>query len=1039
VTLNGQQQTGQTEAPRPTIGMLTSSVVDLYELQWLGTADAAAAHGADFICFVGEELDHPDGFRAQANAVYDLVSAQRLDGLIVWTTALEVFAGRERMVEFCRRFERLPIVSVERVLEGSPSVLMEERHGMEQAVSHLIEAHGCERIAFIRGPEHHTGAEDRFGGYLDALERHGLPFDPDLTPMVHAWAAEQAHDIATALLSSGGDRIDAIAAANDDLALGVVSALEPLGLRAPQDVAVIGFDDHINVIHHGIGMEIMRADASGAAGERVVNLTALSVPLTTVRAPFYRLGWQAVELLLAQLRGNPVPDVVTIPTELVIRRSCGCFSSSVREAALDRGGGRSHETSEDVATELERTLARSHTALPPHWQERLEAAFAKDVEGESEDAFLDVLDELARTSIRAGDTVGSWWRALSVLRRHTATRYAAADVEHFWLRAQTLLAELAESLSQYEHLVAARRERLVRRVGRRLLAAAAAAEIAAVLADDLPKLGIPSCYLAMYTADESDHDTLDTSRRWSRALLVQEDGRRIAPAVHVFPSKRLAPVERLGRASPASLLAMPLYFKEQQLGFVLLERGPRIGWVYPELREQLSTALHAALLVESERRALAAVELAHEGLEEHVAMRTAELAAANEALARANEGLTEQIIERERAEEKQARLEAQLLQAQKMEAIGRLAGGIAHDFNNMLVVINGFSDLLLARAVDDDPIREDLAQIRQAGERAADLTRRLLAFSRQQVIRPSVLNLNDVISSLQPMLRRLIGEDLDLVTKLAPQLSPVRADPGQIEQTILNLALNARDAMGNGGCLTIATANVELGEDYAREHVGVETGPRVLLRVSDTGVGMDAATQARMFEPFFTTKPAGRGTGLGLATVFGIVQQAGGHIDVSSTPGQGSRFDIYLPPTLQPAEETAEAESAPSSFDGTETILLVEDEPGVRRASRRFLEEHGYRVLDASDAGEALRLAELHEGEVDLVITDLVMPGMSGRELADRVAQIRPETPILYVSGYTDGEPVRSGLRDGKIPLLQKPFGADVLARKVRETLDSRN
>jgi CheY-like chemotaxis protein len=356
----------------------------------------------------------------------------------------------------------------------------------------------------------------------------------------------------------------------------------------------------------------------------------------------------------------------------------------------------------------------------------------------------------------------------------------------------------------------------------------------------------------------------------------------------------------------------------------------------------------------------------------------------------------------------------------------------------MLVVINGFSDLLLRRTQSDDPAAQDLEQIRQAGERAADLTRRLLAFSRQQVIQPSIVSVNDVISNVEPMLRRLIGEDVDLETDLAPSVATITADAGQIEQIILNLALNGRDAMPNGGRLTIATANVDLGPDYARDHPGAQPGPHVLLRVGDTGVGMDAETRARVFEPFFTTKPAGRGTGLGLATVFGIVQQSGGYITVSSAPGKGSTFEIYLPQSGEPAHAAAVAEHAPSSYRGSETILLVEDEPGVRQASRRFLEEHGYRVLDAGDGLEALRLCERHSGAVDLVVTDVVMPGMSGRELADQMARLHPHTPVLYVSGYVNDAGAASLLHDPTVALLQKPFGADTLARKVREMLDAR-
>jgi two-component system cell cycle sensor histidine kinase/response regulator CckA len=421
-----------------------------------------------------------------------------------------------------------------------------------------------------------------------------------------------------------------------------------------------------------------------------------------------------------------------------------------------------------------------------------------------------------------------------------------------------------------------------------------------------------------------------------------------------------------------------------------------------------------------------ALARARDELEERVAVRTAELA-------KANEGLTEQIIERERAEAAQVRLEAQLRQAQKMETVGRLAAGIAHDFNNMLTVINGFSELLLQKI--DDGASDDLEQIRYAGGRAADLTRRLLAFSRQQVLQPRVLNLNDVLTNFEAILQHVIGEDVALATILEPSLAPVRVDAGQIEQLILNLALNARDAMPDGGGLTIETANVDLDQDYVALHIGVKAGPHVVMRVRDTGVGMEADTQARLFEPFFTTKPAGQGTGLGLATVFGIVQQSGGHLAINTAPGQGTTFAIYLPQSSLMVHEAAQPASAPSSLGGSETILLVEDEPGVRGASRRCLEEHGYRVLEAADGGEALRVCERHDGPVDLVITDVVMPGMGGPELVEHMTRIRPQTPVVYVSGYVDSALRRAELADA--PLPQKPFSADALAHMVRQTLDA--
>jgi PAS domain S-box-containing protein len=387
---------------------------------------------------------------------------------------------------------------------------------------------------------------------------------------------------------------------------------------------------------------------------------------------------------------------------------------------------------------------------------------------------------------------------------------------------------------------------------------------------------------------------------------------------------------------------------------------------------------------------------------------------------------------------RELQLEEQYRQAQKMEAIGRLAGGVAHDFNNLLVVIIGYSELLLDRQLDAaSPWRKYVEEIKKAAERAARLTRQLLVFSRQQVLQPEILELNTVVSHIEHMLRRLIGEDIDLITNLEPGLAQVQADAGQIEQIILNLAINARDAMPRGGKLTIQTANVELDETYTRQHVGVEPGPYVMLAVSDTGTGMDAATQARIFEPFFTTKEQGQGTGLGLATVYGIVKQSGGHVWVYSEPGRGTTFKIYLPRVPDTAPALEPEPSPPAMPSGAETVLVVEDEEAVRALARQVLEMHGYTVLEASHGGEALLLCEQRREPIHLLLTDVVMPHMSGQELAERLAAQHPEMKVLYMSGYTDQAIVHHGVLEPDLFYLQKPFSSNALVHKVRQVLDT--
>jgi two-component system, cell cycle sensor histidine kinase and response regulator CckA len=380
-------------------------------------------------------------------------------------------------------------------------------------------------------------------------------------------------------------------------------------------------------------------------------------------------------------------------------------------------------------------------------------------------------------------------------------------------------------------------------------------------------------------------------------------------------------------------------------------------------------------------------------------------------------------------------LEDQLRQAQKMEAVGRLAGGVAHDFNNLLSVILGYSDMLLADLKPGEPMREDLEEIRKAARRAEDLTRQLLTFSRQQILQPKILDLNEVLTDLDKMLQRILGADVDLVSLPAPGLGRVRADPGTVQQVIMNLVVNARDAMPTGGQLTIETANVILDEDFARQHYGAKPGPHVMLAVTDTGTGMDAATQSRIFEPFFTTKDHGKGTGLGLSTVFGIVQQSGGTVWFYSEPGKGTTFKVYLP-RVEGVADSPTPSGPQGAIKGVETILLVDDDDQVRVVVRTILQRSGYQVLDARSPAEAIQHAEGHAGTIDLLVTDVVMPQMGGPELARRLVSVRPRMKVLCMSGYTDDSIIRHGVLDGHLAYLQKPVTPRTLTAKVRAVLD---
>ncbi|MCM3877791.1 MAG: PAS domain S-box protein [Thermoanaerobaculia bacterium] len=383
------------------------------------------------------------------------------------------------------------------------------------------------------------------------------------------------------------------------------------------------------------------------------------------------------------------------------------------------------------------------------------------------------------------------------------------------------------------------------------------------------------------------------------------------------------------------------------------------------------------------------------------------------------------------------RLEEQLLQSQKMEAVGQLAGGVAHDFNNLLTVISGNCDLLLSGARADDPTRGPLTDIRAAGERAANLTRQLLAFSRKQILEPKLVDVHEVVSGTEKMLRRLLGEDVELLTDLAADESWVKVDPGQLEQVVVNLAVNARDAMPRGGRITIRTRNLAPSDSVLEDSAGRQPGPKVAISISDTGAGIVPEVKAHLFEPFFTTKGVGKGTGLGLATVFGIVKQSGGDITVESEPGKGATFTVILPSQPAPRRRGRSGASLRAVPRGTETVLAVEDEDAVRRIVKIALESAGYRVIEARDGPEALEAARRHTGAIHLVVTDVVMPEMSGRELVERIVKDHPDVRILYMSGYTDDAVMRHGIVESGVAFLQKPFSPLALARKVREVLDA--
>ena len=489
------------------------------------------------------------------------------------------------------------------------------------------------------------------------------------------------------------------------------------------------------------------------------------------------------------------------------------------------------------------------------------------------------------------------------------------------------------------------------------------------------------------------------------------------------------PDQRLLTVNP-SMARILGYESPQELIADFNATGRRL-WLHPETSEAIATALEVMGVVEG-----LPIEARRKNGQSIWLSLNLRLVKDENGVTIYHAGTIEDITARMEAEAHRKELEQQLRQSQKMEAIGQLAGGVAHDFNNLLTAINGYSSLALQRANPDDRMRGYLEEIKKAGERAANLTRQLLAFGRKQMLKPVPLNLNDVVAEMSKMLRPLIGEDICFNAIFDPELKQIRADPGQIEQVLVNLVVNSRDAMPQGGTLTIETANIRIDQEFASRHPDLAPGDYVVLTVSDNGCGMDEKTRARIFEPFFTTKEKGRGTGLGLSTVYGIVTQSGGTIRVYSEPGEGTVLKVFLPQFQSSGEPQPKVSVDTVVPRGSETILLVEDEDVVRGLARQILEQAGYNVLDARGGEEAIRLCHERRAPIDLLLTDVVMPETSGKEVAARLTRLRPLTRVLYMSGYTDDAIVHHGVLDSDVEFIQKPFTPIALARKVREVLD---
>ena len=996
--------------PRPTIAMFINWLTGMHQQQWLGVVDSARAHGVNLLSFSGKELEHPDHFYSHASVVFDLVSPQYIDGLIVWTTTLQHFVGREKMEVFCQRFHPLPMVSVEQRMPGMNCLLVDEQRGTYELISHLIEVHGHERIAFVRGPEYHPGAELRYLGYVQALTEHGLAVDPALvTPPPRYWMPEYAAAATNELLDRHGLRIDAIAAANDDLALGVVWALQRRGLRIPADMAVVGFDDAINIQHPDLGIDSLRDEAASVT-PRIYSSATATMPLTTVRSPTYQLGWRALEVMLAVLRGEPVAQETTIPAPLVLRRSCGC---------LPGGAPKSDESADAVAhvaapisllpadVPANASLGASLAELlgcpaSPAVEERaasLLGRFVQSAQGGAPGDFLYVLDDIVRSSVSTQAALTRWWPWLFNLRKQAQARCVAdpadtatlAGLQELWQRTQALMWEWTGRLHEYEIALASKREQIVRQVGQKLITTLDLGQMVRVMVDELPTVGLSSCYLALYepepaaTARPESYPT-----PLSRAILVYDHGRRIElPAGgEVFESHQLVPGGVGRNGEPRSMVVMPLYFQDRQLGFVALEGALREGWVYEALRAQLSSAVQGALMVERERRALAEAEQA-----------------------------------RERAEV-------------ASQARSTFLSTMSHELRTPLNAILGYAQILqLGRGLTPQQAK-GIQTIRSSGEHLLTLINDILDLAKIDASRfeldPNVVQMRTFIRVVGDIIRVKCEEKgLHFECETADMPDAVRIDEKRLRQVLLNLLANAVK-FTDRGVVSLCVRGF------------AEAGGSALLRfeVADSGVGIAAQDQQAIFEAFEQVGESRRrstGTGLGLAISRRLVRLMGGDIHVESEVGKGSLFwfELSVPAASPYAPHAHPADGGRiAGYGGCRKTLLIVDDIGANRA---LLADHlsplGFVIEQASSGEEAIESVRCVAP--DLVLMDIVMPGMDGVEATRRIRAMPglQKLPVVAVSANASPENLERCMAAGASGFMSKPLDRDLLLQELRKHL----
>ena len=963
---------------------------------WAGISDAARENRVNLICIPGGRLRDTWESLSQGNVLYDIVRSSSLDGVISWVSNLSNFVPDEEIISFhTTRFSNVPLISLGEKLPGRTCVSIDSFQGMYELITHLIKEHGYTRIAYIRGLEHHVSAQKRFDAYCAALEDNRIPLRMELVSDFGDWVPAAGMDGMDEFLNIRKLRlkedIQCVVCTSDVQAMGVYDYCRKNRIWIPGDLALAGF----NGAEEGLWC---------------------SSPLTTVKADFYEQGYKSLELLLEEIRTGTVKDEeVFLPSKTVIRESCGCLSEGVRNISNfyrdDHGN--------DLILEGDENLVEDMKAL-------FDSASSNDLDGPIRD-FLrclerDLKDKDSLLSIKSFerllDLLQPQYRDIPLARNLIALieKRISADSLEAMGTAHALLTRLNVAAGENSMRRMMNRQKLsssskefLNELGQEILTSYDFKDLMGILGKNFEKLRIPGCHLFLYC---------DPAKPLAESRLiyeyVEDEVDRIHEEGECFSSSDFIGQSRtLFHRGHHHYVMEPLYHKQTQLGFALFESGPLEGTVYRSLARYISCALEGIMMITRLKHTQEALVESYTKIEKTVEQRTEEL--------------RNEIRERKELEEK-------LHQSQKMEAVGRLAGGIAHDFNNLLTAINGSAELM---GFHDDQKEFEfyLSTIKDAGFRAADLVQQLLMFSSKQMIKPVVLNLNDVLFDLQNILRRVIGEDIDL-SLVTPNLElKIHFDKSQIEQIIMNLVINSRDAMPGGGRIFIRTRpyHHDPGGPF---QLDIESGKYVHIQIEDSGEGIPVEILDKVFEPFFTTKEQGKGTGLGLATVYGIVKQNQGDIRVESIVGERTVFHIFLPLTDEQEAGDSENTSGLSDFRGTERILFVEDEEMIRTLITQTMKKSGYSVIEAVDGKDALKKIRGLSEPLDLLLTDVVMPRMGGRKLEEEIRKINPHIHVIYTSGYTHDAILQRGQIGKDVNFLAKPYSPRVLLENIRKVLD---